>query len=81
MNLTIGQKAGAAQSIDPEKLNDLSIYIYGNGANAVKVLANAYILLYQKQVYEGITDEQIEQVVQKKIERTLDVIEGECNES
>lgn len=56
MNLTIGQKADAAQSIGPEKLNDLSIYIYGNGANAIKVLANAYILLQQMQLIYGITD-------------------------
>ena len=33
------------------------------------------------QLIYGITDEQIEQVVQEKIERTLDVIEGECNVS
>lgn len=68
MNLTIGQKADAAKSIDPEKLNDLSIYIYGNGANAIKVLANAYILLYQKQVYEGITDEEISKAIDKLLE-------------
>lgn len=73
MNLTIGQKADAAKCVDPEKLNDLSIYIYGNGANAVKVLANAYILLYQKQVYEGIKDEEIskaiDEVIKERIER------------
>lgn len=73
MNLTIGQKADIAQNIDPEKLNDLSVYIYGTGANAVKVLANAYILLYQKQVYEGITDEEIskaiDEVIKERIER------------
>lgn len=68
MNLTIGQKADAAKSIDPEKLNDLSIYIYGNVANAIKVLANAYILLYQKQVYEGITDEEISKAIDELLE-------------
>lgn len=68
MNLTIGQKADAAKCVDPEKLNDLSVYIYGNGANAVKVLANAYILLYQKQVYEGIKDEEISKAIDKLLE-------------
>lgn len=68
MNLTIGQKADAAKSIDPEKLDDLSVYIYGTGANAVKVLANAYILLYQKQVYEGIKDEEISKAIDKLLE-------------
>ena len=43
-------------------------------------LADVYIMLQQMQLIYGITDEQIEQVVQEKIERTLDVIEGECNE-
>lgn len=68
MNLTIGQKADAAKCVDPEKLNDLSEYIYGNEANAVKVLANAYILLYQKQVYEGITDEEISKAIDELLE-------------
>lgn len=44
-------------------------------------LADVYIMLQQMQLIYGITDEQIEQVVQEKIERTLDRIEGECNES
>ena len=68
MNLTIGQKADAAKSIDSEKLNDFSVYIYGTGTNAVKVLANAYILLYQKQVYEGITDEEISKAIDELLE-------------
>lgn len=72
MNLTIGQKADIAQNIDPEKLNDLSVYIYGTGANAVKVLANAYILLYQKQVYEGITDEEISKAIDKVIKERIE---------
>lgn len=44
-------------------------------------LADVYIMLQQMQLIYGITDEQIEQVVQEKIERTLDRIDGECNES
>lgn len=44
-------------------------------------LADVNIMLQQIQLIYGITDEQVEQVVQDKIERTLDRIEGECNES
>lgn len=53
----------------------------GDIPHIAEELADVSIMLQQMQLIYGITDEQIEQVVQKKIERTLDVIEGECNES
>lgn len=52
-----------------------------NVEHIAEELADVYIMLQQMQLIYGITDEQIEQVVQDKIERTLDRIEGECNES
>ena len=53
----------------------------GNIQHIAEGLADVYIVLQQMQLIYGITDEQIEQVVQEKIERTLDRIEGECDES
>ena len=53
----------------------------GNIQHIAEELADVNIMLQQMQIIYGITDEQIEQVVQEKIERTLDRIEGECNES
>lgn len=52
----------------------------GDIPHIAEELADVYIMLQQMQLIYGITDEQIEQVVQEKIERTLDVIEGEDNE-
>lgn len=43
-------------------------------------LADVYVMLQQLQLIYGISDEKVELEVQKKIERTLDGIEGECNE-
>ena len=53
----------------------------GDVRHIIEELADVNIMLQQMQLIYGITDEQIEQVVQDKIERTLDRIEGECNES
>lgn len=53
----------------------------GNIQHIAEELADVSIMLQQMQLIYGITDEKIEQVVQDKIERTLDRIEGECNES
>lgn len=53
----------------------------GDIQHIAEELADVYIMLQQIQLIYGITDEQIEQVVQDKVERTLDRIEGECNES
>lgn len=53
----------------------------GDIQHIAEELADVYIMIQQMQLIYGITDEKIEQVVQKKIERTLDVIEGECSES
>lgn len=53
----------------------------GDIPHIAEELADVYIMLQQMQLIYGITDEQIEYVVQEKIERTLDRIEGECNES
>lgn len=52
----------------------------GDIQHIAEELADVYIMLQQMQLIYDITDEQIERVVQKKIERTLDVIEGENNE-
>lgn len=52
----------------------------GDIPHIAEELADVSIMLQQMQIIYGITDEQIEQVVQKKIDRTLDVVEGECNE-
>ena len=52
----------------------------GDIRHIIEELADVNVVLQQIQLVYGITDEQIEQVVQEKIERTLDVIEGECNE-
>ena len=52
----------------------------GDIPHIAEELADVSIMLRQMQIIYGITDEQIEQVVQEKIERTLDVIEGEDNE-
>lgn len=52
----------------------------GDKQHIAEELADVSIMLQQMQIIYGITDEQIEQVVQQKIERTLDVIEGEDNE-
>lgn len=52
----------------------------GDIQHVAEELADVNIMLQQMQLIYGITDEQIEQVVQEKIERTLDVIEGEDNE-
>lgn len=52
----------------------------GDIQHIAEEMADVYIMLQQMQLIYGIKDEQIEQVVQKKIERTLDVIEGEENE-
>lgn len=53
----------------------------GDIQHITEEMADVNIMLQQMQLIYGITDEQVEQVVQKKIERTLDRIEGECNES
>ena len=47
MNLTIGQKADAAKSIDPEKLNDLSVYIYESGVMTI-ITENLTGIAYHK---------------------------------
>lgn len=49
----------------------------GEKQHIAEELADVYVILQQLQLIYGITDKQIEQVVQDKIERTLDVIEGE----
>lgn len=52
----------------------------GDKQHIAEELADVYIMLQQMQLIYGITDEKIEQIVQDKIERTLDRIEGENNE-
>lgn len=52
----------------------------GNIKHIAEELADVTIMLEQMQLIYGITDEKVELEVQKKIERTLDRIEGECNE-
>ena len=52
----------------------------GDIQHIAEELADVNIMLQQMQLIYGITDEQIKQIVQDKIERTLDRIEGECNE-
>ena len=53
----------------------------GDIQHIAEELSDVYIMLQQLQLMYGITDEKIELEVQKKIERTLDGIEGEQNES
>lgn len=53
----------------------------GDIQHIAEELADVNIMLQQMQLIYGITDEQIENAVQDKIERTIDRIEGECNES
>lgn len=52
----------------------------GDKHHIAEELADAYVMLQQMQLIYGITDEKVELEAQKKIERTLDRIEGECNE-
>lgn len=52
----------------------------GDKQHIAEELADVYVMLQQLQLMYGISDEKIELEVQKKIERTLDRIEGECNE-
>ena len=53
----------------------------GDIQHIAEELSDVYVMLQQLQIIYGITDEKVELEVQKKIERTLDRIEGECNES
>lgn len=52
----------------------------GDIPHIAEELADVYVMLQQMQLIYGITDEKVEMEAQKKIERTLDVIEGEDNE-
>ena len=52
----------------------------GDKQHIAEELADVYVMLQQLQLMYGISDEKVELGVQKKIERTLDRIEGECNE-
>ena len=53
----------------------------GDKQHIAEEVADVYVMLQQLQLIYGISDEKVELEVQKKIERTLDRIEGECNES
>lgn len=52
----------------------------GDISHIAEELADVYVMLQQMQLIYGITDEKVEMEAQKKIERTLDVIEGEIND-
>lgn len=52
----------------------------GNIQHIAEEMADVNIMLQQMQLIYGITDEKVEMEAQKKIERTLDVIEGEIND-
>ena len=53
----------------------------GDKQHIAEELADVYVMLQQLQLMYRISDEKVELEVQKKIERTLDGIEGEQNES
>lgn len=52
----------------------------GDIPHIAEELADVYVMLQQMQLIYGITDEKVEMEAQKKIEITLDVIEGEIND-
>ena len=52
----------------------------GDKQHIAEEVADVYVILQQLQLMYGISDEKVELEVQKKIERTLDRIEGENNE-
>lgn len=52
----------------------------GDKQHIAEELADVYVMLQQLQLMYRISDEKVELEVQKKIERTLERIEGECNE-
>lgn len=52
----------------------------GDIQHIAEELSDVYVMLQQLQIIYGITDEKVELEVQKKIERTLDRIEGEIND-
>lgn len=53
----------------------------GDIRHIIEELADVNVVLQQIQLIYNIPDEKLEIEAQKKIERALDEIEGECNES
>ena len=88
MNFIISQKEQLQEIINHfEEMAELQKEVCkekdgkGDIQHIAEELSDVYVMLQQLQIIYGITDEKVELEVQKKIERTLDRIEGECNES